>query len=192
MNRRWMMLVVTLLTWAGCGATAGAAELKVLTIRVGELVLEDVGREFERTTGHTLRLTVDLAPTLGRKIEAGEPFDVAILAAPVLEGLITKGKIVAATRADVLRGGIGVCVRAGAPKPDIGTVEAFKRALRDAKSVAYLKEGASGVYIAGLLQRLGLAEQLKPKLMLVEGDRVGDLVARGDVELGMSVLPNLM
>ena len=171
---------------------AEAAELKVATIRAGEIVLKELGPEFERTSGHTLRLIVDLAPALARKIEAGEPFDVAILATPVLDRLIARGKIAAATRTDVLRAGIGVGVRPGAPKPDISTVEAFKRALLDAKSIAYLREGASGVYLAGLLERLGLAEALKPKTILADTDRVSEMIASGEVELGMVVIPQMM
>jgi len=171
---------------------AEAAELKVATIRAGDIVLKELGPEFERTSGHTLRPIVDLAPTLARKIEAGEPFDVAILATPVLDRLIARGKIAAATRTDVLRAGIGVGVRPGAPKPDISTVEAFKRALLDAKSIAYLREGASGVYLAGLLERLGLAEALKPKTILADTDRVSEMIAGGEVELGMVVIPQMM
>ena len=171
---------------------AEAAELKVATIRAGDIVLKELGPEFERTSGHTLRLIVDLAPTLARKIEAGEPFDVAILATPVLDRLIAMGKIAAATRTDLLRAGIGVGVRPGAPKPDISTVEAFKRALLDAKSIAYLREGASGVYLAGLLERLGLAEALKPKTILADTDRVSEMIASGEVELGMVVIPQMM
>jgi molybdate transport system substrate-binding protein len=185
-------VVVALLALAVLAVSAEAAELKVATIRVGDIVLKELGPEFERTSGHTLRLTVDLAPALARKIDAGEPFDVAILATPVLDRLIAQGKIAAATRMDVLRAGIGVGVRAGAPKPDISTVDAFKRALLDARSLAYLREGASGVYLAGLLQRLGIAEALKPKTTLADTDTVSEMIARGEVELGMVVIPQML
>jgi molybdate transport system substrate-binding protein len=191
--RRAVAVVLFTVYVAAAGAgVASAAELRVLTVRVGPLVLEELRADFQRSTGHTLRLTVDLAPVLGRKIEAGEPFDLAILATPVLDRLIERGKIIRATRTDVLRAGIGVGVPPGAPKPDIGNVEAFKRALLEAKSIAYLREGASGVYLASLFQRLGIAEALAPKTRLAETDHVSEMIARGEVDLGMVVIPQMM
>ena len=83
-------------------------------------------------------------------------------------------------------------VRAGAPKPDISSVDAFKQALLNAKSIAYLKVGASGIYLAGLMQRLGIADVIKPKLILPESDMVSELVAKGEVELGMVVTTQIV
>ena len=118
-----------------------------------------------------------------QRIEAGETFDVAILLPPLIEDLIKQGKIAAGTRTDIARSGMGVGVRAGAPKPDIGSVEAFKRALLNAKSVAYSKEGASGVYFKGLLERLGIVEQMNPKLMPTPADTLAKVVPSGEAEM---------
>jgi molybdate transport system substrate-binding protein len=104
-------------------------------------------------------------PVVQREVEKGSEFDVAISLPEVIDRLIKSGKITAASRADIARTGVGVSVRAGAPKPDISTVDAFKRTLLNAKSIAHSKEGASGVYFMGLLDRLGIAAEIKPKLI---------------------------
>ena len=130
-------------------------------------------------------MTVDLAANFKRQIDGGEMFDAALFSALTLDLLVKEGKIKADTRTPILSAGIGVAVRRGAPKPDIGSVEAFKRALLEAKSIAYLKEGPSGVYLAGLLQRLGIAEQLKAKSKLADSDRVSIMIANGEAELGV-------
>jgi molybdate transport system substrate-binding protein len=96
-----------------------------------------------------------------RDIDAGEAFDLAMSITPVIDALIKEGKIAASTRVDVAHSGIGVGVRRGAPKPDISSVEAFKRALLGAKSVAYVAQGASGIYFQNLIERLGITEQMK-------------------------------
>jgi molybdate transport system substrate-binding protein len=173
-------------------AVASAAEIKILATRSFELVIKEIGPEFEQATGHKLTISIGLAAPQKRKIDAGEAFDVAILTPRVIDHLIEEGKIVAGTRTDVLRVGTGVAVRKGAPKPDIGSVEAFKRALLDAKSIAYLKVGDSGVYLAGLLERLGIAADLKAKTKLPELDIVGDLVAKGEAEIGITAVSTLL
>ena len=107
------------------------------------------------------------------------------------DDLIKQGKILAATRTDVARGGIGIAVRAGAPKPDIGSVEALKRALLDAKSITYAREGGSGIYFAGLLERLGMAEAMRAKTKFGTGN-VAELVARGDAEMAVQLITELI
>ena len=171
---------------------ANAAEIKVLGARAVQTVWNEIGPEFERTTGHKVKIIVDLGPVFKRQIDAGETFDVAIFWASMIDELIKEGKIIAGTRTNFARLGIGIEVRAGAPKPDISSVEAFKRALLNAKSIAYLKEGASGVYLAGLLNRLGIAEAIKSKVTRPETDIVSELVAKGDVELGMVVITQIL
>jgi molybdate transport system substrate-binding protein len=173
-------------------ADANAAEIKVLATRSIMTVLDKIGPEFERTMGHKLNVSTDIAIRMVRRIQAGEPFDFLVAAPGQIDGLIKEGKIVAETRTNLTRSGIGVQVRAGAPKPDVSTVEAFKRALLNAKSVAYLKEGQSGVYLAGLIERLGIAEAIKSKVTRPDSDIVSELVARGEVELGMVVTTQIM
>jgi molybdate transport system substrate-binding protein len=177
---------------AGAPVAARADEIKSLTATAVEIVLKLIGHEFERTTGHTIQMTVDLAPNFKRRIDGGETFDVALFSALTLDLLVKEGRIKADTRTPILSAGIGVAVRRGAPKPDISSVEAFTRALLDAKSIAYLKEGPSGVYLAGLLQRLGIAEQLKAKSKLADSDSVSIMIANGEAELGVVIIPNIL
>ena len=171
---------------------ASAAEIKIFSTRAIATVLDKVGPEFERTTGHRLNVTTDIAIRMVRRIQAGEPFDFLVAAPGQIDGLIKEGKIIPETRTNLTRSGIGVQVRAGAPKPDISTVEAFKHALLNAKSIAYLKEGQSGVYLAGLLERLGISEAIQSKVTRPETDIVSELVAKGQIELGMVVITQIL
>jgi molybdate transport system substrate-binding protein len=134
----------------------------------------------------------DVAAVMKRRIEAGEPFDLAILVNFQTDDLITKGKLVADTRSDLMKAGIGVAVRRGAKVPDIGTVEAFKQTLLDAKSITYLKEGASTIYLDRLFARMGIADALRAKTIKPETESVSEAVATGDVELGIIVIPNIL
>ena len=174
------------------GRAANAAEIKVFTTRAVATVLDKVGPEFERATGHRLRVTTDIAIRLVQRVQAGEPFDFLVAAPGQIDALIKSGKIIPNTHTGLVRSGIGVEVRAGASKPDISSVDAFKRTLLNAKSIAYLKEGQSGIYIAGMLGRLGIAEAINSKVTRPETDIVSELVAKGDIELGMVVVTQIM
>jgi len=169
-----------------------ADEIKSMTATAIEIVLKDIGPEFERTTGHQVKMTVDLAVNFKRQIDAGEPFDAVLFSASTVDLLVKEGKIRPETRTPILSAGIGVAVRRGARKPDISSVEAFKRALLDAKSIAYLKEGPSGIYLVALLQRLGIAEQIRAKSKLAGTDRVSIMIANGEAELGVVIIPNIL
>jgi molybdate transport system substrate-binding protein len=170
---------------------ANAPEVKVWTARAIATVLAEVGPQFERTTGHKLTVSSDLPNAFVRRANAGEPFDILISGSSTVDDWIKDGRIIAQTRADIARSGIGVEVRAGARKPDISTVEALKKALFKAKSIAYLRVG-SGVYLAGMLERLGVAEAIKSKVTRPESDIVSELVAKGEVELGMVVITQIL
>jgi molybdate transport system substrate-binding protein len=170
---------------------ANANEIKVWVARAIATVLAEIGPEFERTTGHTLKISSDLSSAFERRAMAGEPFDIAITESPSIDELIKAGKVVAETRANIARSGIGVAVRTGARKPDIGTVEAFKRALLEATSIAYLRVG-SGLYLAGLLERLGIAEAITSKVTRPDSDIVSQLVAKGEIELGIVVITQIL
>ncbi len=172
-------------------AGAAAEEIRVWTARAIATVLASVGSQFERATGHRLIVTSDLPPAFQRRLDAGEPFDVLISGAAPVDEWIRAGKLSAPTRADIARSGIGVEVKAGSLKPDIGTVDAFKRALLNAKSVAYLRVG-SGIYLEGLLERLGMSRALASKTIRPDADIVSELVAKGDVELGMTVITQIL
>lgn len=170
---------------------ANASEIRILTSRAIATVLAEVGPQFERETGHKLNIVSDLPTGLERRVKAGEQFDILISGSFPVDEWIKKGRIIAETRVDIARSGIGVEVRAGARKPDISSVEAFKRALLDAKSIAYLRVG-SGNYLAGLLERLGIAEAIKSKVTRPETDIVSELVAKGEVELGIVVITQIL
>jgi molybdate transport system substrate-binding protein len=170
---------------------AKAAEIHVWTARAITTVLAEIGPQFERATGHRLNVYSGLPVDFEKRLKAGDPLDVLISGSSPVDRWIKEGKLVAATRTDIARSGIGVEVRAGARKPDIGSVEAFKRALLDAKSIAYLRVG-SGIYLHGLLERLGIAEAVKSKVTRPESDIVSELVARGEVELGMVVITQIL
>lgn len=171
---------------------SGSSALRVFTTRSIATVLEKIRTDFERRSGRRLSVTTDVAVRMVRRINAGEPFDFLVAAPAQIDELIKAGKIIPATRTDLARSGIGVAVRAGATKPDVSSVNAFKRALLAARSVAYLKEGQSGVYVAGVLERLGIAEAIRSKVTLPETDIVSELVSRGEVELGIVVITQIL
>jgi molybdate transport system substrate-binding protein len=169
-----------------------SAELKIFGSRVTRMIMADIGPQFAQATGYTPVVITDVAAVMKRRIEQGEPFDLAVLVNFQTDDLIKSGKLAVDTRADVMRAGIGVAVKRGAPKPDIGTVDAFKRTLLDAKSITYLKEGASTLYLDRLFARLGIAEALAPKTIKPDTESVSERVAAGEVELGLIVIPNIL
>ena len=171
---------------------AQPADIRVLGTQSMMLVWSEVAAVFEQQTGHKVVMTPHIAVAAKRLIDAGERFDAVILSPAVVDELIREKKVDAATRVDIMRAGIGVAVRAGAPKPDISSVEAFKSALLNAQSIAYLKTGASGVYLADLTAKLGIADQLRSKSKLPEEDIVGPMVARGEAEIGITAISTLM
>ena len=169
-------------------SVADAAEIKVLCSTGLKAVMEELVPKFEQTTKHKVVIEFGLAAVMKQRIEAGEPFDLAVLTPAFLDDVIKQGRVAPNTRSVVARSGLGIAIRSGAGKPNISTVEAFKRALLDAKSIAYAKEGAAGVAFAALVPRLGIAEDLKSKTRLTAtGEQVGRAVASGEAELG--VLP---
>ena len=170
---------------------AAADEIRIWTTRAIATVLAEVGAEFELTTRHRLVVTTDLPTAFQRRFDAGETVDLLISGSSPVDEWIRTGRIVANTRAEIARSGIGVEVRAGSRKPDIATVDAFKRALLNARSIAYLKVG-SGVYLEGLFERLGMSRALESKTIRPDSDIVSELVAKGEVELGMTVITQIL
>jgi molybdate transport system substrate-binding protein len=168
-----------------------AADLRIWTARAGTTVLTEVGPEFERATGHKLIVETDLPDPFLKRARAGEPFDILISTAGPIDALIAEGKLRKETRMTFGRSGIGVEVRKGAPKPDISTVDAFKRAVLDAKSIAYLRIG-SGNYVHALFQRMGIADSIAAKTTRPETDAVSELVAEGKIELGIVVSTQIL
>jgi len=163
--------------------SSSAVEIKVLSGNGARAAVSELGAQFERATGHKVSIDFAVNPSVKRRIEAGEAFDVAVLNPPVLDNLIKQGKIVGATRAVLGRCGIGVAIRAGASKPDVSTVEGFRRTLLNAQSVAYPGEGMSGIYFANLVERLGIAAEMQAKMRPMPGEYNVEVVAHGEVEL---------
>lgn len=164
-------------------------KIKILSGGAQRTLMIEIVPLFERATGSKVEIEFRLTSVLQKEIEAGAVFDVALLPRPELEDLARQGKI-AADITDVTRSTVGLAVRAGAPKPDIASVEALKRALLAAYSIAY-SDGPSGAYIGELLKRLGIAEAMAPKTKLT-GRPVAELVAAGEVELGMQQIVALL
>ncbi len=174
-------------------ASIRAAEIKVLASNGVREALQELAPAFERATGNKLVITFGLAAALKRQIEGGKAFDLAILTSAGIDDLAKQGKVDAASRAAIARSGVGIGIKKGGPRPDIGTPDALKRTLISAKSISWAKEGASGVYFASLLERMGIAEQMKPKVVLApSGAVVGKLVAGGEVQFGVILVNELM
>jgi molybdate transport system substrate-binding protein len=173
---------------------AAAAEVKVLTAGAMKEVILALVPDFERATGHKVMLDNDTAGALLHRIEGGEAVDFAVITAPVIDALIGKRKL-APARTDLANVGIGVAVKEGAPLPDISSVDAFKRLLLAAKSIAQVDPasgGTSGIYLAGLYERLGIADQIKPKLVFVHGGSSAPLVAKGEAEIAIQQISEII
>jgi molybdate transport system substrate-binding protein len=170
---------------------ASAAEVKILASNALKTVLEELVPQFEKTTEHKLAITYGSTGTLSAAIEKGTPFDLTILGAGALDDFDKKGKLVAATRTAVARSGIGVSYRKGAPKPDIGTAEALKRALLSAKSISFNTQGLSGSHMLSVIEKMGIAAEVKPKITVPPVSASID-VAKGGAELGMTQVSEIL
>lgn len=147
--------------------------------------------EFERTTGHKVVTIWVPSVQMMSRLKGGETVDLVIMSAASLDELIKAAIVAPGSRFDLAKSGVGVAVRAGAPKPDIRSGEALKRAVLAAKSIVY-STGPSGIYLAGLFQRMGIADELKPKIRQVQGEPAGAVVARGEAEIGFQQVSELL
>jgi molybdate transport system substrate-binding protein len=156
-------------------------------------VVLDLLPEFERANGVTPVITWASTNMLMDEIRKGATGDLAILTDEAVDDLIRQGKMVAGSRVDLVRSAIGIAVRQGAPKPDIGSAAALKQALLSARTISYSKTGISGVYFPTVLQRLGVAEQVAAKVLIPpSGVPVGEVVAKGDAEIGVQQISELL
>src|SRR6516164_6868282 len=193
--RVMLLSLATMLLAAGAPRGAASAEIKVLTAGAFKQVLLALLPAFEQQTGHKVSVDNDTVGALTKRIDGGETFDLAVLTPAAVDDLARKGKFVAGSRKNLARVGVGVVVKEGAPKPDIGSVDAFKKALLAAKSVAYIDPaagGSSGIYVAGLLDKLGIAGEVKPKAKLIPGGAVAEHVAKGEAELGIHQISEIL
>jgi molybdate transport system substrate-binding protein len=174
---------------------AAAADIKILTAGAMRAVVLAVLPEFERQTGHKVGVDNDTVGGLTKRVDGGERFDVVIMTPAAVDNQIKSGRVADGTRTPLAKVGIGVAVKEGAAKPDISTVEAFKRMLLAAKSVTYVDPkagGSSGIYFAGLLQKLGIADEIRPKERLLPGGYVAELVAKGEVEVAIHQISEIV
>jgi len=195
MKRMLALLAGVLVPLMGTVQDSGAAEVKVLTAGAFKQIVLAVVPQFEKASGHKVVVDNDTVGALVKRIEGGEAFDVAVLAPAAMDDLTKAGRIAAGSKTTLARVGVGVMVKAGAPTPDISTVDAFKRALLSARSVAYIDPasgGSSGIYVANLLQKLGIADDIKPKAKLKQGGYVADLVKSGEAEIGIHQISEIV
>lgn len=173
-------------------ASAHAADITVLASpAMKEAYLELVPR-FEQARGHKVTTTWAGTADIMKRMQAREKFDVVIAAGNSIDELTDTGHLMAGSRKDLARSGVGVMVRAGAPKPDISTAEAVKKAVLAAKSIG-ISTGPSGVYMGGLFEKMGIAEQVKAKLKVPpSGAQIAELVAKGDIELGFQQVSEIV
>jgi molybdate transport system substrate-binding protein len=172
-------------------------QIQVMTSGAFTEPLTKLVPDFEKKT--SIDVATVFGPSMGNtpeaipnRIQRGEPVDLVIMADTALDSLIKSGKIVPGSRVDLVRSDIGMVVRAGAPKPDISSVDALKRTLLNAKSIAY-SDSASGVYISTqMFQHLGIADQVTSKSKKIEGERVAAVVARGEAEIGFQQISELL
>src|SRR5262245_11437771 len=187
MNTRSVLMAGMLL---GCDM-AQAGEIKVMMSAAFKEAYVELVPQFERTSEHKVSTIQIPSVDMMTRLKGGETVDLVIMAGDAIDALMADGKIVRGSRTDLARSGVGVAVRAGAPKPDIGSAEALKAALLAANSVAY-STGPSGVYLVGLFRRMGIADALAPKVRQVKGEPVGAVVARGEADIGFQQVSELL
>jgi molybdate transport system substrate-binding protein len=177
------------------GTGAKAAEIKILSSNILRGVLQEVTPKFEQTTAHTLSITYEAPGQIEAGLVRGDPVDMVLLGAPGIEKFQKEGFTTADSRVDIASNRIGVAIRAGAPRPDIGTVEAFKHMLLAAKSIVYTDPatgGTSGIQFAKVIERLGIADEVKAKSILNDGSLSAELVARGDAEIAIQYISEIV
>jgi molybdate transport system substrate-binding protein len=172
-----------------------AAEVKVLTAGAFKEVVLALVPAYEHKTGNKVIVDNGTTGQLKKRIGDGEAFDIVVITPAVVDEMIASGKVAAGSKITLASVGIGVVVKEGAPKPDIGTTEKFKAALLKAKTVAYIDPksgGSSGIYIDKLLEKLGIADQIRPKAKLKMGGHVADLIVNGEAELGIHQISEIV
>jgi molybdate transport system substrate-binding protein len=166
--------------------TTQASELKLIAGGSLAGLFGEIGPQFEKASGHKLSIHFDSTPNIIARVNSGAAFDVAVVPVDVFKDAAAKGRFARGPTIDIARVGYGVIVRAGGPKPDISTPDAFKKALLDAKSIASVPASAAGAYIAKVYERLGIGEDMKGKTRVQSGPTaIAPAVAKGEAELGI-------
>ena len=173
--------------------TAQGTAVRILVSNGMKAAMEELQPRCERAIGHPLKLQFNSTASLKKKIEAGEGFDVAIITSEAIGDLIKQGKLARGSRADLGRSELGIGIRAGAAKPDIHSPEALKRTLRDATSITYPQDGASRAYIEKMFERLGIAADVKPRIILALGSGPAtESVAAGKAALVITLFSEIV
>ena len=172
---------------------AAAADIHVLCSLGFKSVFEELVPEFEKSSGHKVIVNYGLAANFKQQIDGGEFVDMAILTPALIDDLIKSKKMTADSRSVIARTGLGIMIKAGAKKPDVRTTESFRKSLLDAQGIAYAREGASSVAFAALIEKMGIAATLKPKLKpTASGEEVNDLVVKGGAQYGILPLSEIL
>ncbi|MFT4192525.1 MAG: substrate-binding domain-containing protein [Comamonas sp.] len=169
-----------------------ASPLRIISSMATRQLLTELVERYRRDAGVEVALESVGGVDAARRVEAGEAFDAVILASNAIDKLVASGHVVAGSRVDLVKSGVAVAVREGAPVPDIGSEEAVRQAVQAARTLSY-STGPSGVYLAKLFERWGLADEIQGRIVQAPpGVPVGSLVARGEVELGFQQLSELL
>ena len=177
------------------GSTARAAEIRLLSASALHPAIDALIPDFEKSSGHKVTVAYGTAGAVADRVQKGEAADIVISSVPMIDRLQAQGKVVAGDRVIIAKVGVGAFVRKGAAKPDISSVDAFKRSMLAARSIAYPDPaggGASGIYVASLLERLGIAAEMKPKTKLSTLETLYASVASGDVEIGFNQVSEIL
>jgi molybdate transport system substrate-binding protein len=173
-------------------AAVGAAEINVISTQATQEAYLELVPQFERLSGHKVKTVFNGTLNVQKRLADGEPYDLVIMAGPAIDEQIKLGKALAGSRVDLAKSGTGVAVRKGTAKPDISSADALKKTLLAAKSIGY-STGPSGLYMLGVFEKLGIAEQVKAKLKQTpSGVFVGTLIANGEAEVGFQQISELM
>jgi molybdate transport system substrate-binding protein len=193
--RQTLLLLASALGAALSTSGAAALELKVLTAGAFRATVVALAPDYEKASGNKLVIDNDTVGALAKRIEAGEIFDVVVMTPEAIDALALKGKVLPGGRVNLAQVGVGVMVKAGAPQPDISSVEAFKKAVLAAKSVSYIDPasgGSSGIYVAKLLDRLGIGDAVRRKEKLKQGGAVADYIESGEADLGIHQISEIV
>jgi molybdate transport system substrate-binding protein len=194
MPRHLLSRIATAALFAAIPVSAQAADLKILTTPALTEVWQELGPKFE-AAGHKLTIVYASSGAVAKRVTEGETADLLVSTPAGIDGLIKAGKVTDGTNTSIASSGMGVAVLKGAPKPDISNPEAFKRALLAAKAVAYTDPasgGASGVHMAKVLERLGIANEVNAKAKLGRGVPAGSFVVKGEADIAIQQIPELL
>jgi len=168
-----------------------AADITLLASTGVSSMMKVVLLEFEKKTGHNIKVSYDTSNLLMKRIQSGESVDLVILTAPLIDELTQSGKITSGSRLDLAKSGIGVAIQSGKTKPDISSPESLKKVLLETNSVAYTATGASGIYFAKVIDQLGIGDQVRAKSKTPAGGIIAEIVAKGDAEMGVQMISEL-